>query len=375
MIYKTLGKAKNKVSVLGLGAMRLPIIGGENRQIDEDKAIEMIRYALDNGVNYVDTAWPYHEGQSEIVVGRALADGYREKTYLVTKLPTWLVNSREDFDSILNQQLAKLNTDKIDYYLLHSLNKEKWEKMKDFGALEWAENKIKEGIIGEIGFSFHDEYGVFEEIIKAYDWGFCQIQYNFLDTNFQAGQKGLKLAAERGVDVVVMEPLRGGKLARAPEEIMNMWNRADKKRPLVEWALDWLWSQDEVTIALSGMSNLEQVKENIEYASRASANKLNPEEMELVTQVAKRINELSPIPCTRCRYCMPCAMGVNIPRIFEIYNEGVLFKNMSEAKDKYHKLKDNEKASGCIQCKKCERACPQNIDITKWLQTIEQELG
>ncbi len=375
MIYKTLGKAKNKVSILGLGAMRLPLIEGENREIDEVKAIEMIRYALDNGVNYVDTAWPYHEGQSEIVVGKALADGYRKKTYLATKLPTWLVSSKEDFDSILNQQLVKLNTGKIDYYLLHSLNKEKWEKMKEFGALEWAENKIKEGVIGEIGFSFHDEYGIFEEIIKAYDWGFCQIQYNYLDTNFQAGEKGLKLAADRGVPVVVMEPLRGGKLVKAPDEVTSIFEKAEKKRGLVEWALDWLWSQDDVTVALSGMSSLEQVKENIEYASRASVNKLNPEEMELVAQVAGRINELSPIPCTRCRYCMPCAMGVNIPRIFEIYNEGVLFKNMNEAKDKYHKLKDNEKVSNCIQCKKCERACPQNIDITKWLQTIEQELG
>ncbi len=374
MNYRNLGKLKNKVSILGLGAMRLPVIEGDNRKIDEVEAIKMIRYALDNGINYVDTAWPYHEGNSEAVVGKALADGYRNKTYLATKLPTWMVSDKNDFDSILNQQLVKLNTNRIDYYLLHSLNRSKWEKVKGLGVLEWAESKIKDGLIGQIGFSFHDEYEVFDEIIRDYDWDFCQIQYNYLDINFQAGARGLKLATEKGVSVAIMEPLRGGKLARAPQEIIEMWNQADRKRPLVEWALDWLWSQKGVTLALSGMSNLEQVKENIEYANRAESNKLNEKEMKLVDRVARKIKELSPIPCTRCRYCMPCAMGVNIPRIFEIYNDGVSYKNMDEAKEKYNKLEKNEKISNCIGCGKCEVVCPQSIEIRSWLKKIDVKL-
>ncbi|EGD52309.1 aldo/keto reductase [Thermoanaerobacter ethanolicus JW 200] len=370
MQYRQFGKLNIAVSALGFGLMRLPVIDNDNSKIDEAEAIKMIRYAIDNGVNYIDTAWPYHGGNSEIVAGKALKDGYREKTFLATKLPTWLINEEEDMDKYLNEQLKKLQTDHIDFYLLHALDKNKWENMKKVDALSWAEKKKQEGKIRYIGFSFHDEYPVFQEIVDYYDkWDFCQIQYNYMDIDVQAGEKGLKHAASKGLGVVIMEPIRGGRLANPPKAVQDIWDTAKVKRTPAEWALQWLWNQPEVSVVLSGMSTFEQLKENIESAKRSGINTLTKEELEIVSKVRNKYKELSPIACTGCNYCMPCPNGVNIPRNFELYNEAHMY-NIYEANRKAYKDLGDAKASSCIECGTCESVCPQHLTIIDYLKEV-----
>ncbi|WP_019908098.1 aldo/keto reductase [Thermoanaerobacter indiensis] len=370
MQYRQFGKLNIAVSALGFGLMRLPVIDNDNSKIDEAEAIKMIRYAIDNGVNYIDTAWPYHGGNSEIVAGKALKDGYREKTFLATKLPTWLINEKEDMDKYLNEQLKKLQTDHIDFYLLHALDKSKWENMKKVDALSWAEKKKQEGKIRYIGFSFHDEYPVFQEIVDYYDkWDFCQIQYNYMDIDVQAGEKGLKYAASKGLGVVIMEPIRGGRLANPPKAVQDIWDTAKVKRTPAEWALQWLWNQPEVSVVLSGMSTFEQLKENIESAKRSGINTLTKEELEIVSKVRNKYKELSPIACTGCNYCMPCPNGVNIPRNFELYNEAHMYNTYEANRRDYENLGD-AKASSCIECGTCESVCPQHLTIIDYLKEV-----
>jgi predicted aldo/keto reductase-like oxidoreductase len=253
--YRKFGKLDWKVSALGFGAMRLPIIDGDTGRIDEPEAIRMIRYAIDHGVNYVDTAYPYHKGNGEILVGKALQEGYREKTRLATKLPSWLVNSYEDMTKCLVEQLEKLQTDYVDFYLLHGLTKERWGKLKGLNVLGWLEKAKDEGKIRHIGFSFHDDFSLFKEIIDSYDsWTFCQIQYNYRDIDYQAGTKGLKYAASKGLAVVVMEPLLGGLLASKPHpDVQTIWDEAKLEMSLADLALQWVWNHLEVSVALSGM--------------------------------------------------------------------------------------------------------------------------
>lgn len=370
MQYRQFGKLNIAVSALGFGLMRLPVIDNDNSKIDEAEAIKMIRYAIDNGVNYIDTAWPYHGGNSEIVAGKALKDGYREKTFLATKLPTWLINEKEDMDKYLNEQLKKLQTDHIDFYLLHALDKNKWENMKKVDALSWAEKKKQEGKIRYIGFSFHDEYPVFQEIVDYYDkWDFCQIQYNYMDIDVQAGEKGLKYAASKGLGVVIMEPIRGGRLANPPKAVQDIWDTAKVNRTPAEWALQWLWNQPEVSVVLSGMSTFEQLKENIESAKRSGINIFKKEELEIVSKVRNKYKELSPIACTGCNYCMPCPNGVNIPRNFQLYNEAHMY-NIYEANRKAYKDLGDAKASSCIECGTCESVCPQHLTIIDYLKEV-----
>ncbi|SHE90623.1 hypothetical protein SAMN02746089_01004 [Caldanaerobius fijiensis DSM 17918] len=371
MQYRDFGKTGWKVSALGFGAIRLPVIDGDNNKIDEPKAIEMIRYAIDNGVNYIDTAWPYHGGNSELVVGKALKDGYREKVKLATKLPSWLVNKPEDMDKYLNEQLKKLQTDHIDFYLLHALNKDQWNKYKSLNVFEWIDKVKAEGKVKYIGFSFHDEFDVFKQIIDDYDkWDFCQIQYNYMDVDVQAGEKGLKYAASKGIPVVIMEPIRGGRLAtNPPEPIKELWNTAKIKRSPAEWALQWLWNQPEVTVVLSGMSTMEQVKENIESASRSGVNSLTAEELQLIEKVRNKYKELSPVACTGCNYCMPCPNGVNIPRNFSVYNEAHMYNSYEDSKREYNWLGE-AKASSCVECGNCESTCPQHLPIIELLKDV-----
>ncbi len=370
-----MGKLDVNVSALGFGTMRLPTLGSES-QIDEPKAIEMIRYAIDHGVNYVDSAYGYHGGQSEILVGKALKNGYRDKTYLATKLPVWLVNKKEDMDRLLKEQLKKLDTDHIDFYLLHSLNKDSWRKIYNLGALEWGEKMKKEGLIKYFGFSFHDDLNTFKNIIDAHNWDFCQIQYNYMDVNYQAGTDGLKYAASKGIGVVVMEPLRGGKLARPPKDVQELIDNFKIKRSPVEWALLWVWNQKEVSMLLSGMGTLEQVKENIEIAEKSDVGILTEEELEFIEKLRLAFLGRKTIDCTQCEYCMPCQYGVNIPRNFYIYNEGVRYEDWGSARWQYnHEMDPEERAENCQECGECETKCPQHLQIRELLKKVHGTLG
>ena len=375
MQYRGFGKLDWKVSALGFGCMRFPTKEG-NENIDEPEATRMLRYAIDHGVNYVDTAYPYHDGNSERFLGRALKDGYREKVRLATKLPSWLIKAPEDFDRYLNEQLEKLQTDHINFYLLHALKEDWWHQLRDLGVLAWAEGAIADGRIGCLGFSFHDKYEVFKEIIDAYDgWAFCQIQYNYMNEEEQAGTRGLKYAVSKGLAVVIMEPLLGGKLVSPLEPIQEFWDSAAKKRTPAGWALQWLWNQPEVSVVLSGMSTMEQVKENVASANVSALNTLTAEDLALVGRVRDRYRELCPIPCTKCGYCMPCPNCVNIPRNLEIYNEGVMYDKPDQARRAYEWLSEDERASACIQCRECEELCPQSIPISEWMVRVHEVLG
>ncbi|HKL75129.1 MAG TPA: aldo/keto reductase [Halanaerobiales bacterium] len=373
MEYRKFGNLDWEVSSLGFGAMRLPTDGDESSNIAEKEAIEMIRYAIDNGVNYVDTAWPYHGEESEKLVAKALKDGYREKTRVATKLPIWLVDDKEDLDKYLNKQLEKLEVDKIDFYLIHALSKDRWQKCKDLEIMDWLKKVQKEGKIGYKGFSFHDDYDLFEDIVDYYedDWDFCQIQYNYLDTEYQAGQKGLKYAADKGLAVVVMEPLRGGTLAKEPpKEIKKIWDKADKKRSAPDWALQWLWNQEEVSVVLSGMSTLEQVKENVESASNSGINSLDKSEKDLIEKAADKFREMQPVNCTGCGYCVPCPNDVHIPMNFSLYNEAHLYDDYEEKNNTYNRLKAKMRAENCIACGECLDKCPQNLSIIDLLEDV-----
>ena len=375
MQYRNFTKDNIEVSALGFGCMRFPILDNDSSKIDEEKTIEMLRYAIDNGVNYIDTAYNYHQGNSEYVVGKALKDGYREKVYLATKLPVWKVESYEDFNDLLDEQLKKLDTDYIDFYLMHALNKERWDKIKNLGVLRFADEAKKSGKVKYIGFSFHDELDVFKEIIDSYDWDFCQIQLNYVDRDYQAGEEGLKYAYNKGISVVIMEPIKGGKLTNPSEEIKSIWDSYEEKRTPAEWALRWVLNHREVSVVLSGMNNIEQVKENIKTVSNAKANSLSEEELKLIDKVTDVYNEKIKVGCTGCEYCLPCEQGVSIPDIFQIYNDLYAFGTEENSKKAYSSfIEKGIDASKCIECGRCEAACPQNIEIIKYLKEAHRVL-
>ncbi len=377
MQYRKFGPLDWKVSALGFGCMRLPTKGEDTSNIDEPEVTKMLHYAIDHGVNYLDTAYPYHGGNSEWVVGRVLKGGYRAKVKLATKLPCWLVESPKDFDQYLNEQLDRLLTDHIDFYLLHNLNEKRWLRMRDLDVLEWAEKAIADGRIGYLGFSFHDDYEAFKEIVDAYDrWTLCQIQYNYMDVENQAGTKGLRYAASKGLAVVIMEPLLGGRLVNPPQPIQNLWNTAAQTRPPADWALQWLWNQPEVSVVLSGMSAMEHVEENVTSAEASGINSLTKEELALIEQARDKYQEICPIPCTQCGYCMPCPNGVHIPRNFLVYNEGVMYDDPDGARRLYTiRMTEDERASACIQCRECEELCPQDIPISEWMPRVHGVLA
>jgi predicted aldo/keto reductase-like oxidoreductase len=377
MQYRRFGQLNWEVSALGFGAMRLPIIDKDSSKIDEAEATNMIRYAFDHGVNYIDTAYPYHGGQSEIVVGKVLQEGYRDKVKLATKLPSWLVKTKTDFDTFLNEQLTKLQTDQIDFYLLHGLNKTRWSELSALGVIESAERAIAEGKIGCLGFSFHDDFFTFKSILDAYNgWAFCQIQYNFMDITNQAGTRGLRYAATNGLAVVIMEPILGGRLVDPPRPILELWETAETKRTPADWALQWVWDQPEVSVVLSGMSSIKHVIENIASADSSGVCSLSQDELDLIDSVRIKYNELSPIPCTKCEYCLPCPNGVNIPRNFEFYNQGIMYDKIESARQGYNNwFAEEERAHNCIECLECEDKCPQFIHITEWLPKVHDLLS
>ena len=372
MEYRVLGKTGEKVSVLGFGCMRLPVIDGDPKKIDEAEAIRMIRYAIDQGVNYIDTAYVYHEGKSESLVAKALRDGYRKKALLATKLPVWYVKKRPDMERLLDEQLKNLETETIDLYLVHSLNRQHWTELINLGLFEFLEEAKAERKVKHLGFSFHDEYSLFTEIVDSFDWSFCQIQYNYLDETFQAGRKGLEYAQEKGLGIVIMEPLRGGTLARglAPEA-QEIIAKASAQMTPAEWALRWVWDHPEVSVVLSGMTEMSHVIANVEYASR-SAKPLTPEEFKVIQAIQQSYKDKIRINCTDCKYCMPCPSGVDIPQSFDYYNRAHMLDDVKGALFWYNRI---PKASLCTECGKCEEHCPQNIQIRERLKDVKELFG
>jgi uncharacterized protein len=377
--FRNFGTRDLKVSALGFGCMRLPTNDGNpmSGNINEEESIRMIRYAVDNGVNYIDTAYYYHSGNSEIVVGKALKEGYRNKIKLATKSPIWSLTKAEDFDSYLNEQLKKLKTEQIDFYLLHGLDNLQWNKVVKFDLLKKAESAIRDGRIGQLGFSFHDAYDSFKEKIDGYDrWALSQIQYNYMDIENQAGTEGLLYAASKGIATVVMEPLLGGRLANPPRPVQEIFDKYKKTRSPADWALQWVWNQPEVSLVLSGMSTMKQVEENIHSAEISGVNTIGAEEAQLIDRVREKFKERAAIPCTKCGYCMPCPNGVNIPRNFELYNDAVIYDNPNAPRMIYTRFfNEKERANVCIQCRICEEKCPQKILISELLSQVHAVLG
>ena len=371
MLYRTMKNADRKLSILGFGCMRLPQTA--DFAIDEPRATGMIRYAVDKGVNYLDTAYVYHNGASEQFLGRALSEEYRKKVNLATKLPVWLVKTREDMDRYLDEQLARLQTDHIEFYLLHGLNRKTWNRALDLNVTEFLDAALADGRISHAGFSFHDEVGIFREIVDAYDWTLCQIQYNFMDAECQAGTEGVTYAAGRGLGIVVMEPLRGGLLTRESPEIKNAWASSGISRTPAEWGLSWLWNKPEISVVLSGMSTMQQVKENVKSATTGRAGMLTAPELAAFDAVKAVYRNRMKVPCTQCRYCQPCPGGIKIPECFAAYNEAFIYADVTSAKDSYDADTENGgSASACQDCGVCESLCPQHIPIRACLQKVVQ---
>jgi predicted aldo/keto reductase-like oxidoreductase len=314
---------------------------------------------------------------SEIFLGKGLQNGYRDRVNLATKLPSWLIKSRADMDYYLNQQLARLQTDRIDFYLVHSMNAQHWPKLKQLGIFEFLDSALADGRIKYAGFSFHDELDLFKEIVDAYNWSFCQIQYNFMDEEYQAGREGLEYAAARGLGMVIMEPLRGGSLtARIPEAVQAVWDKADVKRSPAEWALRFVWNHPAVNVVLSGMTEMEHVIENIRVADEGYPDSLTEKEKMLIEEAKKIYRARIKVDCTNCRYCMPCPNGVNIPGNFSLLNSASMYDDIKGAKVSYGFLKAGKNdAANCIECGICEELCPQNIPISEKLLEVLKTLG
>jgi predicted aldo/keto reductase-like oxidoreductase len=379
MLYRRMKKAGSDLSILGFGCMRLPMT--KEGRIDEKQATDMLRYAIDHGVNYVDTAYPYHNGESEQFLGRALQGGYREKVKLATKLPSWLIKSRRDMDRYLDEQIRRLRTDHIDFYLVHGLMKPFWENLLPLGVTDFLDDAISDGRIGYAGFSFHDELALFKEIVDAYDWTLCQIQYNFMDEQYQAGTEGMRYAAGKGIGIVVMEPLRGGMLTRDIPSINKIWRKAPVRRSLSEWALRWVWNHSEVAVVLSGMSSFEQVVQNVAYANGGLPDSLSQEDLGLFKEAEAEYKKRIKVQCTGCGYCMPCPSNVSVPECFEMYNQACMFNSPDVAGTNYGIALGGMLtgrpgfASQCEECGECEKRCPQGIPIRENLKKVAEYFG
>ncbi len=376
MKYRKFDKIAEEVSLFGLGCMRFNGEASGDSVIDEEKAISLIRRAIDGGVNYLDTAYVYLNKTSEIVLGKALQDGYRDKVTIATKMPLGEVHNYEEMEALLDTELKKLQTDHIDYYLMHGINKGSWEKFKEIGADKFFEDKKREGKIRYKCFSFHGSYEDFEYIIKDYDWDMVQIQYNIMDINNQAGTKGLKLAGELGIPVVIMEGLLGGKLAKAPDNVQALYDSFPEKRSAVEWAFRWLGNNPEIMTILSGCNEADQIDDNLRIFDTIEPNVMSDEEIELIDKVRQAYNDRTKIGCTGCRYCMPCPGGVDIPRVFAAWNESSLYGIKPENNWNFNELKRlGMTPEKCLKCGKCEAACPQYFNIIEKLQEAWDELS
>ena len=359
------------VSLLGFGCMRFPV--GEDGKIERVQAEKMLDTAIASGVNYIDTAYPYHDGESELFVGEVLKKYPRDSFYLATKLPMWHVNALEDVDRLFNEQLGKLQTDHFDFYLMHALNKGSWEKSRDMGVVERLEELKAEGKIRFLGFSFHDDYEVFEDIINYKDWDFCQIQLNYMDIDEQAGMKGYKLAEEKGVPLTIMEPVKGGSLASFSSDIMEVFESVRPGKSAASFALRYVATLPNILTVLSGMSSMEQVEDNL-----ATFNDFAPmeeKEYRAIDKIKEIMNARIKNGCTGCRYCMPCPFGVDIPGNFSAWNRYHMYQNYSVVKWAWEGMgRDGKQASACQKCGKCEKACPQHLSIREDLEKVQADL-
>lgn len=378
MLYRTVPRTEEKLSVLGYGGMRFPTQRG---RLDSARATELLRAAVAGGVNYFDTAWTYHNGASERLLGEVFAGAARAGVNIATKLPHWLVRTREDMDYLLGAQLDRLGGGSIDYYLIHALDGPSWERLRALGVCDFLRRAREDGRIRRTGFSFHGDREAFKRIVDSWDWDLCQIQYNFLDEHLQAGREGLQYAAARGLAVVVMAPLRGGHLAgRLPAAVQAIWDQAPLRRSPAEWALRWIWNHPEVTVVLSGMNDPAHLRENLRLAAAAQPNSLSADELALVQQAAEHYRRLMPVHCTGCGYCLPCPAGVDIPACFELYNSVHMFGGRSTARLWYlGRLGGllgggtSSYASRCTGCGRCEARCPQHLPVRALLAQVRRE--
>ncbi len=370
MQYRQMPGSQDKLSILGLGLMRLPL--QTDGKLDQPRCLEMLHYAYQHGVNYFDTAWVYHNEESEPLLGTFVSQVPRDKLYLATKLPCWLVKSPADLDSFLERQLERLQTSYIDYYLLHSLGKRSWKEMLAVKVLDWLDRAKADGRIRHAGFSFHDGYPVFRKIVLRYDWDFCQIMLNYLDTHYQAGMNGYRLAVERGLGVIAMEPLRGGKLVQlVPDNVQAVWARSRLPWTPLQRALNWVWNLPGSTVLLSGMSNLEQLQENIRLAAQAGSEPIPERELTLYNQARLQYLHRIAVPCSECRYCLPCPHKVAIPTAFGLYNEAKMFGTRERHLREYKAwIPEESRADKCTRCGICLSKCPQHIAIPDRLAEV-----
>ncbi len=374
MQYRPFGRLDWSVSALGFGCMRLPTT--DAGAIDEPVATAMVHEAIDRGVNYFDTAWPYHGGESERFLGRALQGAYRHSAKVATKLPSWAVREPGDMDRYLNEQLARLQREHIDLYLLHNLHRDYWRQLVRLDVLSWLDRIVADGRVGAVGFSFHAGFDVLQEIIDAYDrWTLCQIQYNYVDEFYNAGTRGLRYAASKGLAIAVMEPLLGGRLVDPPASVRALWERASTKRSPVEWALQWVWDKPEVSVVLSGMSAPEQLRENLACAERSAVGALTDKERALMAEARDRYLAICPTRCTGCKYCEPCPNGVAIAILMKAFNQGIMGDDLEGERRQYAHMAEGERASACVACRACEEHCPQGMPISEWMTYIHQVLG
>lgn len=370
MIYRKVRNTDVSLSQLGFGCMRLPLVDvNDPSSIDETAAAGMLHYAVEHGVNYFDTAHPYHREMSERFVGKALTGTYRDHIHLATKLPMWHVKNRQDCDRLFNEQLQRLQTDNLDMYLLHALNKRSWKTVQEHDVLSFLDDLKENEKIRFAGFSFHDDLALFKEIVDAYPWTFCLIHLNYVDCDYQAGITGLEYAHKKGIAVQIMEPLRGGKLARhVPDDIKEIIARTGRRQTPAQFGLRWLLNRSEVCCVLSGMSSLAEVKENIVFASHDHIDTVSDKEMELYAEARVLYRARTRIPCTQCGYCMPCEQKIPITFILELFNDAYMYNSLSESSRAYRVfVKPENRPDKCIQCGTCEEKCPQKVPIIQSL--------